>query len=249
MRRLSGNLPLLASVLSATLILLGALAWFRPHLISKPLPVAGVPAPAALSAVSQFAVPIKGRACMNAVTVSTKSETAAFQFQTARPVSSLSPTVELVLLAPGYQVAASLAGVRPEIPVRLPISPPKHTVIATACFVNRSHTTVLFDGATEARTISRSETLVDGRPVVGDIALTFYERRRLSPLERLGTIFEHASNLTDGLLPAWLIWVVAALVCFGVPCAVILAFYLAIREDERRPQDERIIVEQGSESA
>jgi hypothetical protein len=249
MRKLSPNLPLLASVLSATVILLGALAWFRPHLTIKRLPVAGVPAPAALSAVSQFAVPSKGRACMNAVTVSTKSEVAAFQFQTTSPVSSLSPTVELVLVARGYQAVATLAGVRPKIPVRLPISPPKHTVIATACFVNRSHTPVLFDGTTEPRTISRSETLVNGRPIVGDIALAFYERRSLSPLERLGTIFEHASNLTDGLLPAWLIWVVAVLVCFGVPCAVVLAFYLAIREDEERPNDERIIVEKGREPA
>lgn len=249
MRRASRDLPLLASVLIATLILLGALVWFRPQLTSKQLSVAGVPAPASLSVVSPFAVPTKGRACMSTVTVNTKSQTVAFQFQTAGPVSPRSHTVELVLSAPGYQAAASFAGAPPKTPVRLPITPPKHTVIATACFVNLSRTTVLLDGATEPRTISRSPTLVDGSPVVGDIAITFYERRPVSRLEQLGTIFEHASNLTDSLLPVWLVWIVAALVCFGVPCAVVLAFYLALREDQGSLRDDGITVERRSEPA
>ena len=54
----------------------------------------------------------------------------------------------------------------------------------------------------------------------------------MSRLENLHEILEHISNLTDQLVPVWLIWVVAALTVTALPGAVIFAFYRAIREDE-----------------
>jgi len=53
----------------------------------------------------------------------------------------------------------------------------------------------------------------------------------VSVLTELGVLFGHASNLTDGLIPVWLIWLIAPLVAFGVPIALILAFYSALLED------------------
>jgi hypothetical protein len=45
-------------------------------------------------------------------------------------------------------------------------------------------------------------------------------------------MFDHASNLTDHLVPAWLIWAIAVIVALGVPAATLAAFCLALREDE-----------------
>ena len=67
---------------------------------------------------------------------------------------------------------------------------------------------------------------------MGDISLTFLDTRPHSLLGRAGTIFEHASNLTDNLIPVWLIWILAVLILFGVPLGMLAAFYWALREDE-----------------
>jgi hypothetical protein len=137
-----------------------------------------------------------------------------------------------VLSAPGYRATLAVPGGYPGGGVALPIAPPRRAEIGTACFVNRGSTTALLDGTTEPRTVSRSRTQIDGRTVVGDIGLTFLEARPTSLLEHMGEIFDHASNLTDTLVPAWLIWVLAVLVALGVPAAVVTALWRSLREDE-----------------
>jgi hypothetical protein len=223
----------LATALAGVLILTGSLVWFMPYLTRKQQPVAGVPDPAALLAVSEFAVPAHQQACMSAVTVEPDSRLAAFQLRPAKATPGGGPPVELVLSAPGYRGVVEVPGGYPGGGVELPLSPaPRSAVIAEACFLNRGSTVVLLDGTTETRTVSRSATLVNGRPVPGDIALTLLQGSPQSLLDRIGEAFGHASNLTDRLIPVWLIWVLALLVAFGVPISMLGAFYLALQEDE-----------------
>jgi len=112
------------------------------------------------------------------------------------------------------------------------MAPPDHALIGTACFTNRGATTVLLAGSTEPRTISRSVTIIGGKQVVGDISLAFIDNRPRSLMERLDEVFGHASNLTDHLVPVWLIWTLTILVAVGVPTGVVLAFYRALQQDE-----------------
>jgi hypothetical protein len=141
------------------------------------------------------------------------------------------PPIELVLRGSGYEsrtrLGARYAGGR----ATLPIVAPRHSLVGTACFANRSKETVRLDGTAEPRTTSRSATRVDGRLVPGDIALAFLDSRRSSLLDRSAEIFDHASNLTDHLVPAWLIWTLAVLVAVGVPVATMAAFYLSLKQD------------------
>jgi hypothetical protein len=102
-------------------------------------------------------------------------------------------------------------------------------LIAEACFVNEGGTVVDLIGTTEPETVTRSATTIGGKSVAGDIALTFLGAHSHSLLEELGVIAEHASNLTDGLLPPWLLWLLAIVVAFGVPSCVVAALYLAVR--------------------
>lgn len=222
----------LATGLAALLLLAGALIWFEPFLTRKQQPVASVPGPAALLAVTPFTVKPGQQACMDEVTMEPDGRIAEFQLRPVKPVPQGGPPVDLVLSAPGYRALLAVPGGYPGGSVALPIVPPRRSEIGTACFVNRGRTAVNLIGTTEPRTVSRSTTTIDGRSVVGDIALTFADSRSRTLLERLGEAFRHASNLTGGLLPVGLIWALTALVALGVPLATLAAFYLTMREDE-----------------
>jgi hypothetical protein len=228
----SPGLPSAAAALVAVLILIGALFWFWPYLTRRTSSASETPAPAALFAVSEFAVLPHQQACMASVAVEPNARVVEFQLRPATPNPRGGPPVDLVLSTSGYRSVAHVPGGYPGGGVSLPITPPDHALIGTACFINRGATTVLLSGSTEPRTISRSVTTIDGKPVVGDIALAFIDNRPRSLLERLDEIFGHASNLTDNLVPVWLIWALAVLVAVGVPTGVVAAFYRALLQDE-----------------
>jgi hypothetical protein len=231
-RRITG--ALLAGALASAIVLAGVLIWFVPYLRRHNESVAEAPTPAAVFAVSEFPVPPHGRACMLYVTVDPESRLAEFRLRPAKPrVAALGPPVELVLSAPGYRGAVKVPGGYGGGSVALPLTPrPTHELITTACFYNLGRSSVLLDGTDETRTLSRSTTELDGKPVPGDVALTFLDNRPRSLLSRLPEVFAHASNLTDGLVPVWLIWLIAVLVALAVPGGVVAAFYVAMREDE-----------------
>jgi hypothetical protein len=88
------------------------------------------------------------------------------------------------------------------------------------------------NGTTEGRTVSRSATLIDGQSVAGDIALSFIAKGNRSLFGEINETFDHASNLTDGLVPVWLIWLLGLLVLGFVTLGTVASFYLALREDE-----------------
>ena len=224
--------PILAAALIAVLVLAGALIWFRPYLTREQQPVAEVPGAPAMFTTAPFSVRPREQACMRSVTIDPASRLAEFHLLPATRTPRGGPPVDLVLSAPGYRAVASVPGGYPGGGVSIPFTPPRRTEIGTACFVNEGATTVVLVGTIEPRTVSRSETRIAGKPVVGDIALTFSDNRSRSLVDRLGEVFGHASNLTDRLLPVWLIWALAIVVAIATPGGMIAAFYLALREDE-----------------
>jgi hypothetical protein len=222
----------LALALACVLVVASVLVWFVPYLTRKQPWPAGVPDPPALFAVTEFPVPPGGRACVGEVTIDARSRLAQIELRPKPPVK-LGPPVEVVLSGGGYRGVVHVPGGYPGGSAALPIEPaPLRSVIGSACFVNRGRHTVLLDGTAETRTLSRSNTEIQGHPVPGDIALTLLDNRPRSLLSSLGEVFGHASNLTDRLVPVWLIWVLAVLVALAVPLCALLAFYLALREDE-----------------
>jgi hypothetical protein len=215
----------------ALLIAIGAAVWFVPFLERRTQPLASVPGPAALFSATSFELRAHERACMGSVTLEPHGTLVAFQLRPAAPTPRGGPPMELVLDAPGYRYALKVPGGYPGGGVLLPISPPPRSEIGQACFVNRGASALLLGGTSEDRTISRSPTTIGGRPVRGDVALAFYDSRSRSLIDRLGEAFTHASRLTDGLIPVWLVWALALLVPLAVPTAVVASFYLALRED------------------
>lgn len=223
---------LMATGLAALLILLAGLLWFRPYITEQRRTVASVPAPPALFALTQYAVTPGSQACMSPITLEPGTGYVAFGLRPSRP-GRPGPPVEVVLSAPGYRATAHVPGGYPGGAVALPVASPSRTVEGTVCFVNRGRSTVLLDGSNEPRTVAaRTGMVIGGRSTPGDVALTFLAAKRSSPLDELGRVFGHASNLTDRLVPVWLIWVIALLCAIGVPLGVLAALYLSLRPGE-----------------
>lgn len=222
--------PALATALGAALILAGVLVWFLPYVTAARESVAEIPAPPGLRKVSELALAPGRQACMASVAIPEHSRLA--RFRVGLPPGQAGPPVELILRGSGYESRTRLPPTYMAGRATLLIVAPRQAVVGTACFVNRGSHAVLLDGTSEPRTTSRSATRLNGRLIPGDIALEFLDNHRPSLLDRTGEMFDHASNLTDHLVPAWLIWAIAVIVALGVPAATLAAFCLALREDE-----------------
>jgi hypothetical protein len=222
-----------AAALTLAVVLVGGLLLLRPSLRGWQSLVAGVPSPPALYSVTPFVIAPHGKACMSSVALDAHSAFAQFTLFPVKRTKAGTAPVDLVLSAPGYRGVAKVPGGLPGgvATVRI-VPPPARSLIGSACFVNLGTTSVALNGTTEARTVSRSPTILDGRAVVGDIALQFMSRPQ-PLLDEIDATFGHASNLTDGLVPVWLIWILALLLCAGVVLGPVAALYLAMREDEQ----------------
>jgi hypothetical protein len=166
---------------------------------------------------------------MDSVGIEPNSRVAQFQFS---PVGPGRASLDLVLTGPGYRSLTHVPHVSPGGNVTIPVNPPPRSLIGRACFVNRGPAPVLLTGTTEPRTVSRPTTTIAGKRELGDITLAFGDGRQRSLLRRAGTVFAHASVLTDHLVPVWMIWIVAVLAALGLPAGIVAALYLALREDE-----------------
>jgi hypothetical protein len=220
-----------ATAVAAAVISLGALLLLGFYLLHKEKPIAGTPAPQALFHATTFTLHPGQRACMSSVTLPPNGRT--LQLLLGEPSSGNgSPPIEVLLSAPGYRSVAQLPRGESEGPAQLPVRPPRHFAIGTACLTNRGTTPAVLVGSTEQRSRTRSRLTIGGRPVAGDIALTFADSKSKTRLSRLGEAFEHASNLTDRLIPVWLVWVIAVFVALTVPIATVAFLQRALREDE-----------------
>jgi hypothetical protein len=221
-----------AAAIAAAVIVCGALLLLATYLLHKEKPFAGTPSPRALFSATVFTVPAHQSACMSSVTLAPNGRILQFELREPAGSTHASPPIDALLSAPGYRELAHLPGEEPEGAVTLRVHPPRHYVIGSACLINRGSTPVGLAGSTEARSRSRVKLTLAGRPVAGDVALTFLSNRSQSRLSRLGEVFSHASNLTDRLIPVWLMWIVAIAVLLAVPTATVLMFYRALEEDE-----------------
>lgn len=221
-----------ATTVAAAVILCGGLLLFGSYLLHRERPLAGTPAPPALFNATVFTLPTHQRACMGSITLPPRGRILQLDLREAPSGTHGSSPIDAVLSAPGYRAVAHVPGEQSEGLVEVPIHPPPHPVVGSVCLINRGNAPLALAGSTEARSVSRATLTINGKATTGDIALTFLYDRRQSRLARLGEVFDHASNLTDRLVPVWLIWILAISVLFTVPIGTVALFRRALREDE-----------------
>jgi hypothetical protein len=231
-RRVASGSARAAAWLAVAVILAGLLLLLGAYLLHKEKPIAGTPAPRALFHATNFTLHPRQSACMNSVTLPPNGRTLQLLLGEAPSATNGNPPIDVVLSAPGYRSVARLPAGQGEGQAELFVRPPKHFVVGSICLINRGTSPAVLLGSTEQRSRTRSTLTIDGKAVEGDIALTFVGNHGKTRLSRLGEAFEHASNLTDRLIPDWLVWLIAVFVALSLPVATIAFFYRALREDE-----------------
>jgi hypothetical protein len=232
-----GSTAALATTLGVLVVALGSLFVFVPYLIAKRDWRASVtdatPIHTRIFATTPTYIPARAQACVTSVTVTPNSGSAAFQIVAIPGTETRSWPLALTIDGPGYHTVGKAVvvggfGGREDFQIR----PPKRTLLATACVRNDGTSPVALDGTPALFTTSRSQLSLNGKRVPGDLMLTFYERRRQSRLAHLGAVVEHVSNLTDRLVPTWLVWVLLVGGFFALPAGVVWALRRSLQEGE-----------------
>jgi hypothetical protein len=215
-----------ALVAGLVALLAAALAWGVPYLTGEREYVAVTPQPDPLFTVSLIPLRRDSVACMDDAVLDTRSEEARFKVGTYfRPPVPL----ELTIAGGSYTEHVSVpATYRDSEVIRVPIRPPAEETAVSICIRNLGDRRVALYGAAD-RTNSRSKVLVDGRPVVPDFAIAFYEREPASILARLSASVERATVFRPPLTTG-LVWALLLLFVVGTPLGVLLALALALRD-------------------
>jgi hypothetical protein len=218
------------AALCAAVIAALTLLWLGAYLLHSEKPIVGTPGPRALFHATFFTLRPGQSACMSQVTLPPKGR--AVQLELGEVGTNGSPPLEVLLTAPAYRESARLPAGQSEGPAQLAMRPPRHYVVGSACVINRGSIPAQLAGSTEQRSRSRVKLTIGGRPVAGNFSLTFSQTHNKTRLGRLSEVLEHASNLTDRLIPLWLVWIVFVLVLLTLPVAIVASLYRALRADE-----------------
>jgi hypothetical protein len=232
-----------ASALASIVILLGLLIMFWPgvpgnlhYMLRKRHQatfVANSLANEASLKITTFTLRPRQRACMSSVTVTPSTGLAVFELSPAAGAVVPRPALALDLKATGYRSVSHLAAGGYYKPAVFHLEPPpQFVVIATACLINIGRTPLFPEGTTDPLTTSRSALTIDGKPVAGDISLSFLGKRRIALAENVGEILGHIANLTDQLVPVWLVGILILSALVGVPIGIVVAFHRSLRDEE-----------------
>ena len=195
--------------------------FFVPYLTVERTIVSSTPSPFPRSPKSATLIKLRPRSavCLDLVGLEPLSEQALIRLNTrGRP----RVPVAVELSGPGYRARSVL---RPKdyvsgTDVLVPVRAPRRELLGEACIRNVGDGPVWATGSAEGpRVQSRSKTTVDGRPIVADVGLVFFEGRPASLSARAGAIVDRASEWKPfGPVAAW---IVLGLLVVVVPVATL----------------------------
>jgi hypothetical protein len=219
----------LSAIGGLVIVLIGALVWWQPFVTEQRVAVTSTPSPG--PAFSPIPIRLKpgSRACVEPVAIDPTTARAQVALSGAG-----SATVALLAEAPGYrhQSAARVLLAKRPAAVELPIAPPARTLEGKVCVVNTGRARVNVLGTNELPAIGLARTSVDGQLSQDrGIALNLFEAHRHSLVGRLGTSLHRASDLTGGLMPFWLAWLLVVVLVIGTPFAVFAGYAASLRDD------------------
>jgi len=223
----------MSRVIAAAAVLLvfvaGAVKWFGPSLQLKRETFDSTPSLQGKDVRSIVEVPRGGRACIAPLPLDPQVRAVQLLlFAGSRPGRA-----DLAVRGAGdsgYVGRARIVDVpagRDVISVaRLDRAPPG-TGDGELCIRNRGGGTLGLVGTTEAESLSRPATAVNGRPVTdNDPAVAFLVGGKRDIPSQAGTIAGRLAGFT-GALGSWLVWILGVLVFLGMPVATAAVILLA----------------------
>lgn len=218
----------LAVLAGAAVILLGAMAWWRPFVVDKRQFVASIPQPSPL--FSAPLIPLAGgeRLCFAPAVMDTRSEQATFL---VKPRGRRGEPLRLALDGPGYRFAAGVpGGYRGDTVMNVPVPAPARDVALRICLENAGRRGVYVHGA-EDRTLTPLTVTRDGTTISINPVFVFFESKPRSLLAHLPVAFERMAQFRPGFVRTWLIWALTLIAVAAVPAGALWALWSAVRQD------------------
>src|SRR4051812_30917743 len=222
----------LPPVVTALVVVFGALVWFVPYVEQSRQPVSSTGASPPFYSVRPVPLAPGSLACMTDVTIDTNAGLAQF---VAIPGSQAAPPLRVSARGPdGYQSPAVQlsGGYRNPTPQTAAIRPPTRALIGEVCVRNVGRVAVSLVGTTEKRTSGRERTVIDGRRVAPDVQLQLLQNRTRTLLEEAPETLQHMATFKGPLVSSGLHWLLLLLVVLGVPVLVIAAVASAVSTNQ-----------------
>jgi hypothetical protein len=148
--------------------------------------------------------------------------------------ADVTPTLGIEVRAPGYESHTRLAGGYPfGVPVVVPVRRPARDVDGARVCVRNRGKAIALTGTKEPVELAKVRVRLDGRTIVPQPWLTFVRRAPISVLAHAGEILDRVAAFRPFPAVPALLGLLAALVLFGVPIAVVSALATAERADRR----------------
>jgi hypothetical protein len=217
-----------AVLAAAAVVLLGALAWWRPFLTEDRNFVAAIPQPAPLFSLPMIALPPGRQACFEPAVMDTSSRRAGFNVDTGGPPGQ---PLRLAMNGPGYRFGTVINGGYPDhSSIILPVPAPRRDVALRVCIENAGSRGVSLWGADD-RTRTPMTTTRAGEPVAANPLFAFYEAEPGSLLGHFGVSFRRMAEFRPGVLGPWLFWPLALLCIPGLVAGALWALWRSIADE------------------
>jgi hypothetical protein len=220
---------LLAVLAGVAVIVVAAIAWWKPFMTDPRGYPASIPQPSPLYTIPFVDLKAGKQVCFAPAVIDTHSEVAVFRVNTFKRAGG---PIGLTIDGPGYHFAARAAGGYPDNEIlHVPVQPPAHDLAVRICLRNQGARKIALFGDND-QTKAPFKVTVGGEDSGTAVQFSFYERKPVSILDRLPTTFSRMQVFRPGFLGPWLFWPLA-IVCFlGLPAGALWALYRSIADEE-----------------
>jgi hypothetical protein len=219
---------LLAVLAGAAIVVVGALAWWRPFLLDERTFVASIPQPSPLFSLPLIPLKAGEQTCFQPAIIDTHSERAAFLFKSVAPAGE---PLRVSMSGPDYRFATGVTGGSPAgSAVSLAVPAPPRDLPLRVCIRNAGRREVSLWAAND-RTRTPMTVTGAGAKLNANVQFAFYESKPTSLLGHLPIAFQRLGEFRPGLLGSWLFWPLAVICVLGLPLGALWALWRTIRDD------------------
>jgi hypothetical protein len=220
----------MVSVLAGVVVIVvAAVAWWRPFLTDPRAYPASIPQPSPLYSLPFVKLKAGQDACFEPAVMDTHSQLAEFRVTTYKRRGA---PIALTISGSGYRFAGRTPGGYPDGELlRVPVHAPPHDLAVRICLRNEGAHTIGLFGAND-QTKAPFKVTVDGKDSGAAVQFAFYERRPVSILHRLPASFDRMQVFRPGFLGPWLFWPLAIFCVVGVPLCALWALWRAVADEE-----------------
>jgi hypothetical protein len=220
---------LLAVVAGVAVIVVAAIAWWKPFMTTARGYPASIPQPSPLYTIPFVDLKAGNQVCFDPAVIDTHSEVAVFRVNTFKRAGG---PIALTIDGPGYHFAARAPGGYPDNEIlHMPVQPPPHDLAVRICLKNEGTRKIALFGDND-QTRAPFKVTVDGEDSGTAVQFAFYERKPVSILDRLPTSFSRMQVFRPGFLGPWLFWPLAIICLLGLPAGALWALYSSVADEE-----------------